>query len=110
MSPILATLPLLLPCVQEPTIDVAGKLLVDLNALHPSAGTQTWVNKGTLADFTRRGMPMQVRRGGVAGVALQKGDGYEGPKSAKQIEQDQTRTIEVWAWNPDLEGEETLIS
>ena len=37
-------------------------------------------------------------------------DGYEGPPGGAKLTGDQTRTIEVWAWNEELAGEETLVA
>ena len=46
---------LLLPGLSYGAIDVAGTLLVDLDARDPSAGTATWANPGSLGDFAEVG-------------------------------------------------------
>lgn len=87
-------------------------LLVDLDARDPSAGTETWVNRGSLGAFTRLGHPTIVEVAGVRAVAFDgRQDGYLGPKTSADTEGAAPRTIEVWAYNPTIDSdEETMVS
>ena len=88
----------------------AGRLLVDLDAGDASAGTQTWVNSGKLGDFSAHGNPAVVRHEGIQAVRFDGQSGYEGPDTSASLEDAKPRSIEVWAWNDDLTGEETLVA
>jgi hypothetical protein len=98
-------------------VQTAGALLVDLDADHESAGTSMWLNNGTLADFSRLGAPALEALGatGAPGVSFNTagpGDAYQcnEPAPAGVIGLNPTRSIEVWAFNPDVGGEETLLA
>ncbi len=93
---------------------VAGELLVDLRASDPTAATGTWSNLGTLGDFTRIGNPDVQTIAGVTGVALNFDhpaggwdDAYRGPTAPAAVTANGTRSIEVWAYNPN-DGLQTL--
>ncbi len=89
------------------------RLLVDLDARDPSAGTETWQNRGSLGAFERVGAPKVVEAGGgIKGIAFDGSqDAYRGPKTTPALEGRAPRTIETWAYNPSLNAdEETLVS
>ena len=92
----------------------AGTLYVDLRATDASAGAATWTNNGTIGAFTRIGSPTKVVNvlgSGIPGVQFSGiGEAYDGPNSVVDIEGGSDRTIEVWAWNPALFAEETMVS
>jgi hypothetical protein len=90
--------------------EVAGRLLVHLDAGDASAKTETWTNLGELGDFERRGGPQVMTRDGRPAVAFGGQGAFEGPTTVADMEGASPRTIEVWAWNPDLAGEETLVA
>lgn len=100
-----------------PQIEVAGELLVDVSAADRSAGTEIWVNNGTLGDFTfvtqadlaahpdthalTPGLPPAVEEfEGVPVVNIMSSSAnlvaYTGPPSVPGIEGDSDRTIEAW--------------
>lgn len=93
---------------------VAGTLYVDLRASAFGAGTATWTNLGALGNFTRVGTPAvsnNVAGTGVPGVFFNGSSGaYQGPNSVADIEGGSDRSIEVWAYNPSLVAEETMVS
>lgn len=96
---------------------VAETLLVDLDARDPSAATGVWSNAGALSDFTSVGNPLLVTRGPNANPAVsfnEQGnntDAYNGPLAPNGIASTgATRSIEVWAFNPTISPEETLVS
>jgi hypothetical protein len=107
--------------VNPPTradIAIAGDLLVDLHASDPSAGTSLWLNNGTLADFFEIGDPVLELLGpeSTPGISFNAGgltdDAYECFEDAPAgvIGVDPTRSIEVWAFNPEISEEETLVA
>jgi hypothetical protein len=95
----------------------AGTLYVDLRASDPSAGSATWINlaAGSLGNFTKVGGPSLVTNvagTGFAGVLFGgvTNDAYVGPNSVPDIDGGGDRSIEVWAYNPSLVDEETMVS
>ncbi|MCA9266008.1 MAG: laminin G domain-containing protein, partial [Planctomycetales bacterium] len=108
--------------VQPPSVplQIAGELLVDLKATHPSAGTESWLNTGTLGDFTRVGNPFVTEIDGVTAVAFNSDhpaslfdDAYRGPLAPVNITGNSTRSIEFWAYNPNdglQRPEETIVA
>ena len=101
----------------HPGIHVAETLLVDLNANSASAGSFAWLNAGTLSDFFEIGDPEVADLGpnNAPGVGFNLGttsDAYQCFEPAPDgiVGVDPTRTIEVWAYNPDIVDEETLLS
>ena len=96
-------------------IQQAGTLYVDLRAADPIAGSSTWTNRGTLGNFARVGGPSQVMNvagTGFAGVLFGgvTNDAYLGPNSVSDTDGGSDRSIEVWAYNPSLVDEETIVS
>lgn len=86
--------------------------LVVLDARDPSAGTGTWANRGTLGPFRRVGTPYVRPILGVPAVTFDGVyDAYQGPVSVPVLEGAAPRTVEVWAYNPNVESdEETLVT
>ena len=90
------------------SLETAGDLLVDLKATNPSAATATWENEGTLDDFTRIGNPVVEEILGVTAVHLNSDnpnggwdDAYQGELAPASVTGNSTRSIEVWAYNPN---------
>jgi carbonic anhydrase/acetyltransferase-like protein (isoleucine patch superfamily) len=95
----------------QPGLKIAGRLLVDLRASDLNGGT--WMNRGTLGNFTAVGSPVNIAK--VAGtkfdgVKFSGNESFEGPLSVPEIEGNANRTIEVWVYNPDFNEEETVVS
>jgi len=97
-----------------PLLPNAGALYVDLRAAHPSASTATWTNLGTLGHFTRFGSPVlaiNVAGTGIPGILFSgSAQAYTGPNSPGDIDGSGDRSVEVWAYNPSLVAEETMVS
>ncbi|HEX5222422.1 MAG TPA: LamG-like jellyroll fold domain-containing protein [Verrucomicrobiae bacterium] len=94
-------------------VQVAGTLYVDLRATHASAGSATWINQGTLGDFDEVGgatLSTNVLSTGAPGVFFGGADAYQGPNTPPDLDGADDRTIEVWAYNPALAAEETMVS
>jgi len=93
-------------------IIVAEELLVDLRAedLPDGSGVTIWSNHGSLGDFTANGDPIVEEVDGVKTVTFDGSSWFDGPTTPEGIEGTGTRTIEVWAYNPSMPGEETLLS
>jgi Family of unknown function (DUF6055)/Concanavalin A-like lectin/glucanases superfamily len=92
----------------------SGTLHVDLRATASSAGSATWVNGGTIGNFTAVRSPSKstnVGSTGVPGVLFNgTNQAYTGPNSVADIDGSGDRSIEVWAYNPALVEEETMVS
>jgi hypothetical protein len=93
-------------------VSVAEDLLVDLRAddLPYGEGVSTWTNHGSLGDFTANGSPLVEDVAGMKAVTFDGGSWFGGPTSIPGIEGAGTRTIEVWAYNPSIPSEETIVS
>ncbi|MCA9264731.1 MAG: LamG domain-containing protein, partial [Planctomycetales bacterium] len=97
-------------------IQVGGELFVDLTATGFNPATGVWTNAGTLADFLAEGSPSLVTSDlGVPSIQINgtiaPGDFFTGPVSpAGLVGSNADRTIEVWAYNPSIASEETLVS
>ncbi len=92
-------------------IQVAGELVVSLDARHPSAGTAVWTNQGTMGNFTRLGSPKLATAGGQPAVQFNgTSDAY---RSEKPIPATLTgahaRSIEVWVRNPSFDSTEECM-
>jgi len=94
-------------------IDTAGTLLVDLKATDFTTGSPTWANSGSLGLFNASGTPrLETINGATAVVFDGQGDYFssivtappslEGPNA--------TSSVEVWAWQGNARGEESLVS
>jgi hypothetical protein len=94
-------------------VSVAEDLLVDLRAedLSYGEGVTTWTNHGSLGDFTANGSPLVEDVDGMKAVTFDGTCWFEGPTSVADIEGAETRSIEVWAYNPAITTtEETMLS
>lgn len=94
-------------------VNIAGDLLVDLNASAFSSGASSWVNSGTLGGtFNAAGTPKGETINGSAAVVFDgQGDFFSGPASPATLEgANPTWTVEVWAWQGNIRGEETPLA
>lgn len=97
---------------------VAENLLVNLNADSAGFGDPSWSNTGSLGGvFTPTavgGVKLNLfgpnDNIGVEFDGLSGGDAYVGPTAPAGITGGGTRTIEVWAFNPSVASEETLVA
>jgi hypothetical protein len=98
--------------VARTNVTVAKELLVDLRAedLPDGTGVTIWPNHGLLDDFIAEGTPVVEQVDGVKAVTFDGTSWFEGPTSIEGIEGAGTRTIEVWAYNPEIPSEETIVS
>ncbi|WP_156041198.1 LamG-like jellyroll fold domain-containing protein [Chondromyces apiculatus] len=95
----------------ETPILMAGELLVSLDAADLTDGSTVWNNRGSLGVFTPIGAPNVGEYQQVWAVEFHgRDDAYVGPLSVPDIEGSSDRSIEVWVNNPDVGGEEALVS
>ncbi len=99
------------------TLAVAGKLFVDLRAADAKNGAARWPNRAGTGDFQAVGTPVYVANvagSGVAGVrfnaSLPATDAYAGPVTIADLDGRSDCSIEVWAYNPAIADEETLVA
>jgi hypothetical protein len=99
------------PAVSVFAIETAGTLFVDLNANSFSPTNKIWTNPGTLGDFAAFGTP-RLTLDPVPAVFFDGQSALVGAELAPAglVGSNPTRSIEVWAFNPDLLAEETLVS
>jgi hypothetical protein len=101
-------------------VAVAGSLVVDLRAADVATDASVWRNRAVpdgSADFYAVGTPTylsNVEGTGIAGVrfnpTLPATDAYEGPPAPAELTGSSDRSIEVWAFNPAIADEETLVA
>jgi len=94
-------------------VATAGTLYVDLRAADASANAATWNNRANQDDFYAEGAPTyvaNVENSGVPGVRFAGADAYFGPVTTVDLHGGSDRTIEVWAFNPAIASEETLVA
>lgn len=93
-------------------VEVAGEVVVELDANHPTAGGTTWTNAGSLGDFTEVGTPATGMGGAIPGIEFNgTTDAYEGPIAPTEIVGNSHRSVELWVFNPSIDApEETLVS
>ncbi len=99
---------------------VAGQLVVDLRAGDVAQDTTIWPNRAVpdgSADFFAVGTPTyvaSVEGTGIAGVRFNPTtpatDAYVGPPAPAELTGSSDRSIEVWAFNPSIADEETLVA
>lgn len=95
---------------------VAGTLVVDLRAADVAQSTTSWPNRaiaGGAGDFSAEGAPTyvaNVNNTGVAGVQFSGSDDFLGPAAPADITGSSDCSIEVWAYNPAIAAEETLVA
>ncbi|MCF7669772.1 MAG: Ig-like domain-containing protein [Verrucomicrobia bacterium] len=92
----------------------AGTLYVDLSAADTSAGDITWVNRAAgMGDFYEVGDAVRVddvADTGIPGVQFHGTNAYYGPATTEDLEGSSDRSFEVWAFNPEIAAEETLVA
>lgn len=99
-----------------PGLVLAGSNYVTLTATNPSAATATWTNEAiySLGNFARAGTPFvngNVYGTGLPGVSLNgSSDAFLGPAAGVDLAGNSDRSVEVWALNPSLVAEETLVA
>jgi hypothetical protein len=94
-------------------LQVAERLFVRLDASDESAGTENWLNNGVLVgNFSVVGAPIKEEVGGATALTFNAGDGYVSANNAPPslVGQNPTRSIEVWAFNPVITDEETMVA
>lgn len=93
---------------------IAGTLYVDLRADDSSAGTFEWANlapKGNFAEVGDTVVEADVAGTGIAGVLFNgTSDAYVGPNTTDDIDGNSDRSVEIWALNPAINDEETLVA
>ncbi len=92
-------------------VEVAGELFVDVDAATLGLQDTTWTNAGTYTDFMAVGNP-GVTKDPIPAVWFDGNSAFVGSDSAPEglTGLNPTRSIEVWAWNPSIASEETLVS
>lgn len=109
--PLRTGLLLALPCL---VLTARASVLVNLDATSlPLGPLPAWTNTGTVAgDFVASGAPAVTSVAGVKAVTLSGGlDFYAGPVAPPEVAgANPSRTIEVWAFNPSVASEETLVA
>ncbi|MCP4193599.1 MAG: PEP-CTERM sorting domain-containing protein [Planctomycetaceae bacterium] len=98
-------------------IEVAGELFVDLDASTFSTGDANWSNAGSYVDFEAVNGPEAGFIETTPAIFFNGSNAFVGGSLEEPIEApegltgfDPTRTIEVWALNPQINAEETLVS
>lgn len=96
-------------------IETAGELFVNLDAESfkaPGADPTVWTNPGSYTDFNAAGNPVPILTDPVPSVYFDGDSAFFGLESAPEglTGFDPTRSIEVWAYNPSIASEETLVS
>jgi hypothetical protein len=98
---------------------VSEDLLVYLSADTLAVGDPVWLNGGSLpGDFVATNLALGTKLNvfgpngniGVEFDGLSGGDAFQGPIAPAGVTGAGTRSIEVWAFNPAIAGEETLVS
>ncbi len=105
---------------QNPDIEVAGVLFVDLQASDLELDVSVWPNQADPAEGVGDFMlatpdsPIFETIDGAPAVSFTGTEAYSQPLEDFVPEglagPDATRTIEVWAYNPDIADEETLVA
>jgi hypothetical protein len=94
-------------------VAVAGKLWVDLHAEDVKNDISIWPNRAGEGDFAAIGAPTYVANvagSGLAGVEFAGTDAFLGPATTSDLDGASDRSIEVWAFNPSIAAEETLVA
>jgi hypothetical protein len=94
-------------------IQVAGELIVSLDARDPSAGSKVWTNQGAMGPFSRLGGPKRATIAGQPAVQFNgTNDAYRSERpTPATITGDHARSIEVWVFNENLDSpEECLVA
>ncbi len=94
----------------------AGTLYVDLRAADLKSATDTsiWLNRAGTGDFTSSGEAIytaNVAGSGIAGIEFPTATAtFTGPTTTSDLEGNSDCSIEVWAYNPTIADEETLVA
>ncbi len=93
-------------------IEIAGELFVDLDAATYGDGDPMWSNAGTYTDFEAVGTPTKGFVETTPAIFFDGASAFMGLDSAPLglTGPSPTRSIEVWALNPMISQEETLVS
>ena len=96
-------------------IETAGELFVNLDAtsfLANGADQRVWTNPGSYTNFQADGNPVPILTDPVPSVYFDGNSAFFGLDSAPEglTGFDPTRSIEVWAFNPTIADEETIVS
>lgn len=93
-------------------LQIAGTLLVNLDARSMGSDPNVWANLAPgLGDFVKVGNPVLELVEGQQAVTFNGGmDSFVGPVSPSSICGSGTRSVEVWAYNPSLQDEDTMVS
>ena len=94
-------------------IEIAGDLIVDIDAADASAGTALWINNGDGGNFVEAGDPVKESIAGAPAVTFDGTNDYYAADDLTPLEivgADATRSIEVWVFNPVAADEETMVS
>ena len=96
-------------------VATAGTLHVDLRATNaPTGPAGSWVNFGSLGDFSRVGtatVSTNVLGTGIPGVFFHgSSTAFQGPNSVADLDGSSDRSVEIWVYNPSLLDEETMVS
>ncbi len=96
-------------------IDIAGELLVQLDASDFVANAATWPQRGTTGipgGFAKTGTPGQGVVGGMPAVILDGGNEYfVGPATTAVLHgQGATHSVEMWVFQGNVRAEESVLS
>lgn len=96
---------------KAPSLQTAGTLVVDLDARNMGSDPNSWTNQASgYANFTKHGSPSLQVINGISSMMFNYGDYYQGPVTPSSLTGKSTRSIEVWALNPMVDDEETLVA
>ena len=105
------------PAAAHAQFSTAGTLYVDLRATNVTAGTSNWLNEasgfGAGMNFTNFGAPVlvsDVNNTAIPGVFFGGAAAYVGPRSVPDLDGPNEHTVEVWALNPVIGDDETLVA
>ena len=101
------------PDMPKVTFATAGEVVVNLDARRPSAGTDTWANKGTMGDSAKMGSPKLETTAGQPAVTFNgTTDAYRSANPTPDtINGAHARSIEVWVFNASVDSrEESMVA
>ena len=97
-------------------VEVAGTLLVDLDAADFAAGAEKWpqhsAETGITGDFIAKGSPTRQPVAGVAAVVFDgDGDCFTGPLTSAALHGPGAKhSVEVWAYQGNVRDQESIVS
>jgi hypothetical protein len=93
-------------------LEYAGETFVFLVADNSMEGENTWLNYGTLRDFMKIGEPPLAEVEDVTAVRFDNPNIYRCESETPEglVDANSTRSIEVWAYNDSIPGEETMVA